>query len=135
MTIKEYWNLIGWEPFLAITWEPDFSQACNFRRMKMNHMSFLLHQFQTKLWLDFLKKSKSPVFGPPLTIFGHFFPIRWRFFPKNLAVTHNYIWAPNTMLNFRKNQWPNSEKTNGQTEGRTDRHYFIGFFRPRPVIQ
>ena len=27
MTIKEYWNLIGREPFLAITSEQDFSQV------------------------------------------------------------------------------------------------------------
>ena len=30
LTIKEYWNLIGWESFLAITWESCFSQACSF---------------------------------------------------------------------------------------------------------
>ena len=30
LTIKEYWSLIGLEPFLAITWEPDFSQALQF---------------------------------------------------------------------------------------------------------
>ena len=36
-----------------------------------------------------------------LTIFGHF--CLTRIFSKNLAVKHNYIWAPNTMLSFRKN--------------------------------
>ena len=30
LTIKEYWNLIGWELFLAITWESCFSEACSF---------------------------------------------------------------------------------------------------------
>ena len=30
LTIKEYWNLIGWESFLAITWESCFSQTCSF---------------------------------------------------------------------------------------------------------
>ena len=39
-SIKEYWNLIGWEPFLAMTWEPDFSQACSFCRMFRNHKNF-----------------------------------------------------------------------------------------------
>ena len=27
---KEYWNLTAQEPFLALTWEPDFSQARSF---------------------------------------------------------------------------------------------------------
>ena len=27
LTTKEYWNLLGREPILAITWEPDFFQA------------------------------------------------------------------------------------------------------------
>ena len=40
LTIKEYWNFIGWEQFLAITWEPDFSQACSFRRINHNELSF-----------------------------------------------------------------------------------------------
>ena len=30
LTIKEYWNLIGWESLLSITWESCFSQACSF---------------------------------------------------------------------------------------------------------
>ena len=47
------------------------------------------------------------------------------FFPKNwLCHTHNYVWASNTIISFRKNQWANSEKTygqmEGQAEGRTD---------------
>ena len=46
--IKEYWNLIGREPFLAITWEPDFSQACSFRRMLMNHKNFHSTQIPDK---------------------------------------------------------------------------------------
>ena len=29
-TIKEYWNLIGWELFSAITWQSCFSEACSF---------------------------------------------------------------------------------------------------------
>ena len=38
--IKEYRNLIDREWFLVITWEPDFSQSCSFRRMLMNHTNF-----------------------------------------------------------------------------------------------
>ena len=46
--IKEYWNLIGQEPFLALTWELDFSQACSFRRMLMNHKNFHFTQIPDK---------------------------------------------------------------------------------------
>ena len=73
---------------------------------------------------------------------GHFWPIlvifaQWRFFQKNLAVTCNYIWAPNIMLSFRKNKWENnSEKSYKQKEGWTDGRkddepYFVGPFLPR----
>ena len=41
VTIKEYWKLIGREPFLAIiTWEPDFSHVCSFCRMLKGHKNF-----------------------------------------------------------------------------------------------
>ena len=46
--IKEYWNLIGRETFLAITWKPDFSQACSFRRMLMNNNNFHFTQIPGK---------------------------------------------------------------------------------------
>ena len=126
LTIKEYWNLIGWEPFLAVTWEPDFSQACSFGRMLMNHKNFYFTQIPNKTNdVIFLKSPNTMFFGnfrPFLVVFAG-----WGFFPKNLAVTHNHIWAPKTMLSFRKNSWVNSEKTyrqmkgwmEGQTEGRT----------------
>ena len=39
--------------------------------------------------------------GPLLTIYGSFCLIG--FSKKFGCVTHNYIWAPNTMLSFRKN--------------------------------
>ena len=130
MTIKECWNLIGQEPFLAITWELDFSQACSFRRMLMNHKNFHFTQIPDKTNdMIFLKSPKT-------MFLGHFWPFlvifaRWGFFPKNPAVTHNYIWAPNTMLSFRKKLmsqfWENL-----QTDGRTDGPYFIGSFRPMP---
>ena len=90
--------LIGQQPFLAITWEPDFSQACSFCRMLTN---FRFIQIPDKTNHMIFLKSPNSVFGTFLTIFGHSCPMR--FFPKNLAVTHNYIWARNTMLSFRKN--------------------------------
>ena len=60
LTIKEYWNLIGRETFLAITWEPDFSQACSVRRMLMNHKNFHFTQIPDKTNdVIFLKSPKT----------------------------------------------------------------------------
>ena len=68
LTIKEYWNLIGREPFLAITWEPDFSQACSFCRMLMNHKNFHFTQIPDKTNdMIFLKSPKT-------MFLGHFWP-------------------------------------------------------------
>ena len=71
----------------------------------------------------------------------HFWPFLviiawWGFFPKTPAVTHNYIWAPNNMLSFRKKLMSSSREnlqTDGRTDGRmegwkderTDRPYFL----------
>ena len=122
MTIQEYWNLIGREQFLAITWEPDFSQACSFHRMLMNHKNFRFTQIPDKTNdTIFLKSPKTLFLGhvwPFLVIFA-----RWFFFQKNPAVTRNYIWAPNTMLSFRKklmSQFWENVRTDGTTDGRTD---------------
>ena len=104
MTIKEYWNLIGREPFLAITWEPDFSQACSFRRMLMNHKNFHFTQIPDKTNdMIFLKCPKT-------MLLGHFLPFsvifaQWGFFPKNLALPHITRYGPLT-------PWYVSEKTN-----------------------
>ena len=120
LAIKEYWNLIGCEPFLAITWEPDFSQASSFCRMLMNHKNFHFTQIPDKTNdVIFSKSPKNHVFGPFLTIFGHFCLIGF-FSKKSGSVTQNYIWTPNTKLNFSKNYWVNSDKTYGQTEGQTE---------------
>ena len=60
MTIKEYCNLICQEPFLAITWEADFSQASSFRRMLMNHKNFRFTQIPDKTNdMIFLKSLKT----------------------------------------------------------------------------
>ena len=61
--MKEYWNLIGREPFLAITWEPDFFQACSFHRMLMNHKNFRFTQIPDKTNdMIFLKSPQKPCF-------------------------------------------------------------------------
>ena len=48
LMIKKYWNLIGREIFLALTWEPNFNQACSFRRMLMNDKNFHFTQIPDK---------------------------------------------------------------------------------------
>ena len=89
LAIKEYWNLIGWEPFLAITWEPDFSQASSFCTMLMSHRNFHFTQIPDKT--NDVVFSKNHVFGPFLVIFA------WLgFFPKNLALSHKTIYGPLT---------------------------------------
>ena len=74
LTIKEYWNLTGWEPFLDITWELDFFQACSFRRMLINHKNFHLTQIPDKTDdAIFLKSPKTLFlvhFWPFLVIFS-----------------------------------------------------------------
>ena len=116
MTIIEYWNLIDQETFLAITWDTDFSRAWSFCRMLMNHKNFHFTQIPDK--------NNNVIFlkSPKTMLLGHFWTFlvisaQWGFFPKNPAVTNNYIWAPNTMLSFRKNSWTNPKKTYGQTAG------------------
>ena len=93
LMIKEYWNLIGQEPFLALTWEPDFSQAWSFRRMLMNHKNFT--QIPDKInGKIFFKNSRS-------LFLGHFWPFLltfapWRFSQKNPALSLTTIYGPLT---------------------------------------
>ena len=83
--MKEYWNLSGWESFLAITWEPDFSQACSFRRMLMNHKKFRFTQIPDKTnEVIFLNSPKTLFLG------------QWEFFQKNPAVSHIITYGPLT---------------------------------------
>ena len=141
MTIKEYWNLNDQEPFLAITSEPDFSQACSFRRMLMNHKNFHFTQISDKTNdMVFLKSPKT-------MFLGHF----WPFFPdgdffQKIRLPHAtiygpltpcHIWTPKTPnTKFSEKNWANPEKTYGQTEGwmerqkdgRTDLFFFVGAF-------
>ena len=116
LTIKEYWNLIGWKPFSAITWEPGFSQVCSFRRIVMNHRNFHFTQIPEKTNDVIFLKSPETMF------LGHFCPMGF-FSKKSGSVTYNYIWALNTMLSFRKNY------------KRKGRPYFIGSLRRRPGVQ
>ena len=101
-TIKEDWFLIGLEQHLALTWEPDFSQACSFRRILMNRKNFCFTQIPDKTNdVIFLKSSKTLFLGHFWTFLVIF--AQWELFPKNPAVTRNYIRAPNTMLSCWKN--------------------------------
>ena len=88
MMIKEYWNLIGWEPFLSLTWELDFSQACSFRRMLMNHKNFDFTQIPDKINdVIFLKSPKTMVLGT----FQPFLPNEDFFQKIRLCRLHLYI--------------------------------------------
>ena len=69
LKIKEYWNLTRRETFLGITWELDFSQACNFCRMLMNHKNFHFTQIPDKPNDAIFLKSPKTMFR------GHF----WQF--------------------------------------------------------
>ena len=87
--IKEYWNLIGWEPFLSLTWELDFSQTCSFRRILMNHKNFDFTQIPDKTNDVIVLKSTKTKF------LGHFWPClpNWDFFKKN-QLSHTTINGP-----------------------------------------
>ena len=97
--IKEYWNLIGWEPFLSLIWELDFSQACCFGRMLMNHKNFDFTQISDK--------TNNAIFfiSPKTKFLGHF----WPFLPdrdlfEKIQLCHTQLYmAPNIKLGFRKN--------------------------------
>ena len=70
--IKECWNLIGQKIFLDITWKPDFSQACSFRRMLMNHKNFHFTQITGKTDDVVFLKSPKTMFLAIFDHFGHF---------------------------------------------------------------
>ena len=77
--LVKYWQLKNTE----------ISLAKRLRRMLINHKNFHFTQIPDKTNdMIFLKSPKT-------MFLGHFWPFS--------AVTHNYIWAPNTMLSFRKN--------------------------------
>ena len=124
--IKEYWNLIGRERFLSLTWELDFSQTCSFRRMLMNHKNFDFTQISDKTNdVIFFKSSKT-------MFLGHFWPFLsdGNFFQK-IQLCHTQVYmAPNIKLNFRKKLISQSQK-NLQVDGRRDRQTL--FYRSLPA--
>ena len=97
--IKEYWSLIDQEPFLPLTWEPDFSQECSFRRILMNHKNFDFTQIPDKTnYVIFLKSPKTMFLSYfwPLLPDGDFF--------KKIQLCHKQLnMTPNIKLSFRKN--------------------------------
>ena len=76
-----YWRLKNTEISLAITWEPDFSQACSFCRMLTNHKNSHFTQIPDKTNVAIFLKSPKTMF------LGHFWPFlvifaQWGFFQK-----------------------------------------------------
>ena len=138
--IKEYWNPIGWEPFLYLTWELDFSQAYIFCRMLMNHKNFDFTRIPDKTNdVIFLKSPKTMLLGHFWTILVIF--ARWEFFPKNLALSDITIYGPLTRCEFsgKTNQPILRKRTDGGMDRRMDERmdgpYFIGDFRLRQRVQ
>ena len=127
LMIKEYWNLIGWEPFLALTWEPDFSQACGFCRMLMNHKNFRFTQIPDKT-----KKVQKPCFW---AIFDHF----WSFLPD--GDFFQKVWLSRTLIYMGpkklKSQFWEKLWTEGRSDGwwKDNRPYVIGPFWPRSGVK
>ena len=68
LMIKEYWDLIGPEPFLSLTWKIDFSQACSFCRMLINHKNSDFTLIPDKTSYMILLKIPKTMF------LGHFWP-------------------------------------------------------------
>ena len=94
--------------------------------MLMNHKNFHFTQIPDKSNDVIFLKSPKPCFW---AIFDHF----WSFLPdadffENFgSVTHNYVWAPNTMLSFMlslkkklTSQSGENLRTNGRSDGRTE---------------
>ena len=123
MTIKEYWNLIGREPFLVITWEPDFSRYAVSAecRMLINHKNFRFTPISDKTNdVKFLKSPKALL----LEHFWLFLVIsaQWGFFPKNLDLSHTTIYGSKHHVKFQKklvSQFRENLRTDGRTDGQT----------------
>ena len=78
--IKEYWNLICWEPLLYLTWELDFFPGMQFPQMLMNHKNFDFTQIPDKTNdVIFLKSPKTMFLGHfrPFLLDQHFFQKIW----------------------------------------------------------
>ena len=108
---------------------PDLSNLC---RNTANNIKFHYRKNQRT---SFLTNSRDHFLGQFLVCFPPIFPP----IPKNLALSHNFIRVSNTMPKLRNNQWSNSKKIHGQTDGQTeeraDRPSFIESLRLPPGIQ
>ena len=104
-----YWRLKNTETSLTkshfwLTWEPDFSQACSFRRMLMNHKNFHFTQISDKTNdMVFLKSPKT-------MFLGHF----WPFFPdgdffQKIRLPHATIYGPLTPCHIWTPKTPNTK--------------------------
>ena len=102
--LVKYWWLKNTEISLAeshfgYNLRTRFFTSIQFSQILMNHKNFHFTQIPDKTKGVILKTM----------LWGHFWSFfviftRWGFFSKKSgSVTHNYIWAPNTMLSFRKN--------------------------------
>ena len=128
MTTKEYWNLIDQEPFLALTWELDFSQACSFRRMLMNHKNFHFTNISDKTHdVIFLKSPKN-------MFLGHF----WSYLPdgdffKKIRLCHTIIYGPLTpcYVSEKTNEPIPRKLTDRRKDGRADEQTL--FYRTFPA--
>ena len=89
MTIKEYWNLIVWETFFAVTCGPDFSQVCRFCKMLINHKNFHYTQISDKFNDAIFLRS------PKIIFYGQF----W----------HELI--PRRLTERRKDRWKGGRKS------------------------
>ena len=117
MLIKECWKLNGQEPFLALTWAPDFSQTCSLCRMLMKHKNIWFTQIPDKTNDVIFLKS-------PKTLFWHHF---WSFLPNEdflqkicLCHTQPYM-DPWHHVKFQKkimSQFQENLRT-GRTDGQT----------------
>ena len=134
MMIKECWKLTGREAFLAITWEPDFSQACCFCRVLMNHKNFHF----TQIW----DKTNNAIFlkSPKTLFFGHF----WSFLPKRdlfqkIQLCHTQLYLGHLHhAKFQEKLMSYFQKTYSQTEGPVEVRQKDGQKvrqRPRPGVQ
>ena len=87
--LVKYWRLKNTE--MSLAWEPDFSQACSFRRMLMNHKSFHFTQIPEKTNDVIFVKSPKTMF------LGHFWPFLpdGDFFQK-IWLSHTTIYWPLT---------------------------------------
>ena len=77
---------------MSLTWELDFSQACSFCRMLMNHRNFDFTQIPDKTNDVIFLKSPKTMF------LGHFWPfLPDRDFFQKIQLSHTTIYGPLTL--------------------------------------